>query len=306
MRRRDQANVDVDGLIAAQSLELLLLQCAQQLRLQLWADVPDFVEKQSAMIGKLEPSTLLHQGARERALFVSEEFAFDQPGWNGRAIEPYKRPVSSWTVAMNCACNQLFPSARLAAQQNSRSRGGDNLDLVEDFAESGALAHEILEVVFRADFRFEIQALVFQPIPRCAQSSVRERVVERQGNLRADLGQDIEVLLSKLVRPLAAHGNEPKRSVRGPQGSVCQCNDRFSLQPFENRRWKLLDLLLRSDRRRSSAHPLQVVIGEFSGNIGKKALAAREIETHTFQLIGVFIDEPETGEVIRKVFANRR
>src|SRR5207245_2995415 len=92
----------------------------------------------------------------------------------------------------------------------------------------------------------------------------------------------------------------------GPQRSVCQRDDRFSLQPFENRRWKLLDLLLRSDRRRSSAHPLQVVIGEFSGNIGKKTLAAREIENHTFQLIGVFIDEPGTGEVIRKVFANRR
>src|SRR5437660_6266693 len=126
MRCRDQANVDMNGLVAAQPFELLLLQRAQQLGLQLWANVSDFIKEQSAVIGKLETAALLHQGASECALLVSEEFAFHQPGWNGRAIEPYKRPVSSWTVAMNCACNQLFPSARLAAQQNSRSRRGDN------------------------------------------------------------------------------------------------------------------------------------------------------------------------------------
>src|SRR5258708_18460152 len=168
------------------------------------------------MIGKLETAALLHQGASECAPLVSEEFAFDQPGGNGRAIEPYKRPVSSWTVAMNCACNQLLPSSRLTAQQNSRSRWGDNLDLVEDFAKSGALAHEILEVIFRADLGFEIQSLVFQAISRCAESSIRERVVQREGNLRADLGQDVEIFLSKLVRALAPHGHKPEGSIRGP------------------------------------------------------------------------------------------
>jgi hypothetical protein len=31
--------------------------------------------------------------------------------------------------------------------------------LLKDFTQSGALAYEILEVVFRADFRLEIQAM---------------------------------------------------------------------------------------------------------------------------------------------------
>src|SRR5258708_2095357 len=155
MRRRDKANVDMNRLVAAQPLELLLLQRAQKLRLQLWADVSDFIEEQCAVIGKLKTAALLHQGAGECTLFVSEEFAFDQPGWNGRAIEPYKRPVTSWTVAMNCACNQLLPSSRLTAQQNSRSRWGDNLDLVEDFAKSGALAQGVVEVLFQWILGFE-------------------------------------------------------------------------------------------------------------------------------------------------------
>jgi hypothetical protein len=116
------------------------------------------------VIGKLQTAALLHQSAGECTLLVSEELAFDKPGWNGSAIEPYKRSVSSWTKAMDGARNQFLAGARLAAQQDSRSGWGDNLDLVKDFAQSGALAHDILEVVFRADFGFEIQALVFQAI----------------------------------------------------------------------------------------------------------------------------------------------
>src|SRR4029077_18873617 len=91
MRRRDQANVDMNCFVAAQPLELLLLQSAQQFRLQLQADVADFIQEQSALIGKLETAALLHQSASERPLLVSEEFAFDKPGWNGSAIQSYKR-----------------------------------------------------------------------------------------------------------------------------------------------------------------------------------------------------------------------
>src|SRR5271156_6193582 len=97
-------------------------------------------------------------------LLMSEQFAFDKPGWNSRAIEAYERSVSSWTEVMDCARNQFLPGARLAVQQDSRSGWGDNLDLVKDFEQSCALAYEILEVVFRANFRFKIQALVFQAI----------------------------------------------------------------------------------------------------------------------------------------------
>ena len=72
---------------------------------------------------------------------MSEQFAFDKPGWNSSAIETYERSVSSWTEVMYCARNQFLPGARLAVQQDSRSGRGDNLDLVKDIAQSGALAY---------------------------------------------------------------------------------------------------------------------------------------------------------------------
>src|SRR6202453_2528540 len=154
----------MNGLVATQPLEFLFLQGAQQLWLQLQTNVANFIQEQRATIGNLKTAALLHQGASECALLMAEQFAFDKPGWNSSAIEAYERSVSSWTEIMDCARNQLFPGPRLAVQQDSRSGRGDNLDLVKDFTESGALAYEILEVVFREDFRFEIQALVFQTI----------------------------------------------------------------------------------------------------------------------------------------------
>src|SRR5580692_5531988 len=307
MRRRDKADVHMNGLVAAQPLELLFLQRAEQLRLQLQTNVADFIKEQSAAIGKLPTAALLQQSAGECTFLVSEELAFDQPGRNGGTIEPDKCSVSSWTEAMNSARNQLFAGTGLAVQQDSRSRWSDNLDPLKDFAQSGALAHDILEVIFRADVGFEIQALVFQAISRGAESSIRERIVQREGNLRADLGQNVEVFLSKIVGPLAPHGHKPKRSIRGAQGGNRQRSDRFSLQSFENLRPKLVDLSLRPDLSGSGTHLLSFLFGDCTGgNVRKKALAAGKVQDCAFQLVGLFIDEPETGEVICKIFANRR
>ena len=54
--RRDEPHVDADRPRAAEPLELLLLQDAQQLRLQLERDVADLVEEQRAAVGELEPA----------------------------------------------------------------------------------------------------------------------------------------------------------------------------------------------------------------------------------------------------------
>ena len=68
----DQAHIHFDGARAAQPFELVLLQDAQQLGLQLQRNVADFVEKQRAFMGQLEAADLLRDGAGERALLVAE------------------------------------------------------------------------------------------------------------------------------------------------------------------------------------------------------------------------------------------
>ena len=78
VRGRDDAHVHGNGFAAADALEGLLLEDAQQFDLRVRRQVADFVEEQSALVRLLEASdaTLVRPG--ERAPFVAEQFAFQQ------------------------------------------------------------------------------------------------------------------------------------------------------------------------------------------------------------------------------------
>src|SRR5262245_23681307 len=72
IRRGNQEHVHPDRSRTPQSLEFLLLQDAEQLRLQFGGNVPDFIEKKRSLIGQFEATDLLHDRAGERALLVTE------------------------------------------------------------------------------------------------------------------------------------------------------------------------------------------------------------------------------------------
>src|SRR5689334_6334777 len=72
IRRSDDAYVDPDRLDAADPLELLLLQCAQELHLHARRDLPDLVEEQRPAVSELEPPGFARHSARERAAFIPE------------------------------------------------------------------------------------------------------------------------------------------------------------------------------------------------------------------------------------------
>ena len=76
--RGDQAHVDPQRPGAAEPLELVLLQHAQDLGLRAGAHVADFVQEQRAAVGLLEPADPLLVGARERALLVAEELGLEE------------------------------------------------------------------------------------------------------------------------------------------------------------------------------------------------------------------------------------
>ena len=78
MRRRDDADVGTFRPRAPETLELVLLQDAQQLRLELERNVADLVEEERAAVGELEPPDLLRDRAGERAALVPEELALEQ------------------------------------------------------------------------------------------------------------------------------------------------------------------------------------------------------------------------------------
>ncbi len=73
MRGGDDADVDLDRLLAAKALQLAVLDHAQQAHLRGQRQLADFVEKQRAAIRLFEPPLATAGGAGERALLVPEQ-----------------------------------------------------------------------------------------------------------------------------------------------------------------------------------------------------------------------------------------
>src|SRR5713101_9089190 len=76
----DGAYVDMDVVFAAQTGEFAVLQHLEQLGLKGRAHFADLVEKHRAVVGKLEFSRLVLNGAGERAALEPEQLGFKELG----------------------------------------------------------------------------------------------------------------------------------------------------------------------------------------------------------------------------------
>ena len=77
--------------IAADALELAVLEHAQQLRLQVDVELADLVEEDGAAVRLLEAAVMLSDGAGERALLVAEQRRLDQLLRDRAAVEHDER-----------------------------------------------------------------------------------------------------------------------------------------------------------------------------------------------------------------------
>ena len=96
---RDQPHVGPDRFAAADALEGLVLQHAQQLGLHRQRHVADLVEEQRAAAALLELADPAAVGAGEGALLVAEQLAFQQVLGDGGAVDGVKRrpaPALCW------------------------------------------------------------------------------------------------------------------------------------------------------------------------------------------------------------------
>src|SRR5262245_18466570 len=84
---RYQADISAQRARGAQALEGVLLQHPQELGLQLEGEIPYFVQEERAPVGQFKAPETLREGPREGTFFVPEEFAFEQAGRDGAAVE---------------------------------------------------------------------------------------------------------------------------------------------------------------------------------------------------------------------------
>ena len=86
----DDADVQLDALLAAHLHELPLLDHPEELGLDVEAEIGDLVEEKGAVIGQFEEAVLGLVGPGKGALDVAEEFAFQQGLHQGGAVHRHE------------------------------------------------------------------------------------------------------------------------------------------------------------------------------------------------------------------------
>src|SRR5262249_15717630 len=129
-----QTHVHLDRPGPAQTLELLLLQDAEQFGLQLQRDVADLVEEQRPVVCQLKASHLLTDGAGEGTLLVPEKLTFQEACGDGRTVELDEGAVFAWAEVVQGTSDQLLARASFSADEDGGVRTRHRRDLVENLA----------------------------------------------------------------------------------------------------------------------------------------------------------------------------
>src|SRR5262249_8918928 len=125
IRRRDHPYVDPDRSGPADTLELSLLENAQQCELGVGGKITNLVQEDGPAISELEAPEPPLQRSRERPFFVTEELRGDQwreAGSTADADEGRPRPRRSF---VDGACDELLPSSGLPRDEHRRIRRRD-------------------------------------------------------------------------------------------------------------------------------------------------------------------------------------
>ena len=117
---------------AADALDLLFLNRAQQLRLQLVLQIADLVEEERASRRQLELAELLPDRAGEGAFLVAEERALDKLLGNRREVDRHERCGRPPGLAVNQPREQFLSCAALAEDEHRRGDLGDLLHQLHD------------------------------------------------------------------------------------------------------------------------------------------------------------------------------
>ena len=160
-------------------------------------DVADFVEKERAAFGHLEPPFLATGRTRERPFLVAEELRLDQCVGQRRAADLHERLLRAQRVVVDCVRDQLLAGARFAANQHRRVRLGHLGHLLVHLPGRSARPDDVREVVALAQFLTEVRVLVNQAAPFLLDEPLH---VERLRNHRADDAEKLNAAVEVALR----------------------------------------------------------------------------------------------------------
>ena len=127
---------------AAHPVELLLLNQAEDLRLQRERKFPDLVEEERAALGHFDPAQFSRVGAGKSALLVAEEFVLEERFRDRRAVDGDEGAFGAGGELMNGARQQFLSRSAFPEDQDGGVGGRHALDLQEGVLQTLARAHQ--------------------------------------------------------------------------------------------------------------------------------------------------------------------
>ena len=139
----------------AEPPDFALFEHAQQLGLRADGHFADFIQQQRTPAGQFEITGAALRCARERALFVTEQLAFDQCLRQGCAIHGEKRAGAPGAQIVDGARSDFLAGAGFAADQNRRFCRRGLLQLRKNETHRRGMSDQTAQYAARGQLPFE-------------------------------------------------------------------------------------------------------------------------------------------------------
>ena len=118
---------------------------------------------------------------------MAEQFAFEQPGRNGGAVELDEGALAALTEAVNGARQQFLAGSRFSLDEHCGIGGRDRLNLHEHLPQPHAFAYDVVISVFQIDLGFEILLLLVQLVAKLGDAAECHCIVDGHRHLNRNL-----------------------------------------------------------------------------------------------------------------------
>src|SRR3984893_14607909 len=125
IRCRDYADIDLDGLRAADAFEFTFLQHPQECNLSVQRHLADFVQENGSSVRQFKSTEAALHRPGERALFVAKEFGSNQRWGKRCAVHAHEGALRTTRSLVDGAGDQFLTSSTLSTNKNARI-GGSN------------------------------------------------------------------------------------------------------------------------------------------------------------------------------------
>ena len=145
--RGDDADVDRQVVVAADTTDLAALERAQELGLEREAELADLVEQDGATVRGLKHADAALVCAGERAPLVTEQLGLEEIRRHGTAIDDEERLLGARAAAVHRLGRDLLPGAGLAFEQHGGIGRRDAGELRHRSARGGSDAEHAAESI---------------------------------------------------------------------------------------------------------------------------------------------------------------